>query len=323
MALARYRTNEEAQQMSNTELKIARRKRRRRAFTVLAWFGATVLYYIVFSILFDTPVEYELRHSTDRVRAEYEELLAEYNSLSAVVDNVVERDKNIFNVMFESEPYNFDSEYNDQRANLHMTLSSKSEEEMLKIFNSSVSRLEKKMSELERGYSDLDATVTALGKKCNKIPSIQPVSNRDLTLLTAAYGRLMHPFYRTLKNHQGVDYAIPEGTPVVATADGRVKEIKGKSSTSGTTIVIEHDNDYSTSYSHLQSVKVKNRQKVKQGDTIALSGNSGLSLAPHLHYEVLHGGMRVDPIHYFFMELTPEEYQRIMRIAQAGMQSFD
>ena len=323
MALARYRTNEEAQQMSNTELKIARRKRRRRAFTVLAWFGATVLYYIVFSILFDTPVEYELRHSTDRVRAEYEELLAEYNSLSAVVDNVVERDKNIFNVMFESEPYNFDSEYNDQRANLHMTLSSKSEEEMLKIFNSSVSRLEKKMRELERGYSDLDATVTALGKKCNKIPSIQPVSNRDLTLLTAAYGRLMHPFYRTLKNHQGVDYAIPEGTPVVATADGRVKEIKGKSSTSGTTIVIEHDNDYSTSYSHLQSVKVKNRQKVKQGDTIALSGNSGLSLAPHLHYEVLHGGMRVDPIHYFFMELTPEEYQRIMRIAQAGMQSFD
>ena len=309
--------------MSNSELKIARRKRRRRAFTALAWFGATVLYYIVFSILFDTPVEHKLRLSTDHVRAEYENLLAEYNSLSAAVDNVIERDKNIFNVMFESEPYNFDSEYNDQRANLHMALSSKSEEEMLKSFNSSVSRLERKMSELERSYTELDATVSTLGNKCNKIPSIQPVSNRDLTLLTAAYGRLMHPFYRTLKNHQGVDYAIPEGTPVVATADGRVKEIKGKSSTSGTTIVIEHDNEYSTSYSHLQSVKVKHRQKVKQGDTIALSGNSGLSLAPHLHYEVLHNGMRVDPIHYFFMELTPEEYQRIMRIAQAGMQSFD
>ena len=309
--------------MSNSELKIARRKRRRRAFTALAWFGATVLYYIVFSILFDTPVEHKLRHSTDHVRAEYENLLAEYNSLSAAIDNIIERDKNIFNVMFESEPYNFDSEYNDQRANLHMALSSKSEEEMLKSFNSSISRLEQKMSKLERSYTELDATFSTLGNKCNKIPSIQPVSNRDLTLLTAAYGRLMHPFYRTLKNHQGVDYAIPEGTPVVATADGRVKEIKGKSSTSGTTIVIEHDNDYATSFSHLQSVKVKQRQKVKQGDTIALSGNSGLSLAPHLHYEVLHNGMRVDPIHYFFMELTPEEYQRIMRIAQAGMQSFD
>ena len=129
--------------MSNSELKIARRKRRRRAFTALAWFGATVLYYIVFSILFDTPVEHKLRHSTDHVRAEYENLLAEYNSLSAAVDNVIERDKNIFNVMFESEPYNFDSEYNDQRANLHMALSSKSEEEMLKSFNSSVSRLER------------------------------------------------------------------------------------------------------------------------------------------------------------------------------------
>ena len=309
--------------MSNSELKLARRKRRRRAFTALAWFGATVLYYIVFSVLFDTPVEHELRHSTDRVRAEYETLLEEYNSLSAAVDNIIERDKNIFNVMFESEPYNFDSEYNDQRANLHMALSSKSEKEMLNIFNSSISRLERTMKELERSYTELDTTVSTLGNKCSKIPSIQPVSNRNLTLLTAAYGRLMHPFYRTLKNHQGVDYAIPEGTPVVATADGRVKEIKGKSSTSGTTIVIEHDNDYSTSYSHLQSVKVKQRQKVKQGDTIALSGNSGLSLAPHLHYEVLHNGMRVDPIHYFFMELTPEEYQRIMRIAQSGMQSFD
>lgn len=305
--------------MSNSEYKIAKRKRRRRALTILAWFGATVLYYIVFSLLFDTPVEYELRHSTDRLRAEYENLLTEYNSLAAAVDNVVERDKNIFDVMFESEPYNFDSEYKDQRANLHMSLSSKSEDDMLNIFNSSTARLERKMKELERSYDRLEASAYDL----DHIPSIQPVANRDLTLLTAAYGRLMHPFYRTLQNHQGVDYAIPEGTPVVATADGRVKEIKGKSSTSGTTIVIEHGSDYSTSYSHLQSVKVKTREKVKRGDTIALSGNSGLSLAPHLHYEVRHNGMRVDPIHYFFMELTPEEYQRIMRIAQSGMQSFD
>lgn len=305
--------------MSNSEYKIAKRKRRRRALTILAWFGATVLYYIVFSILFDTPVEYKLRHSTDRMRAEYNTLLAEYNSLAATIDNVVERDKNIFDIMFESEPYNFDSEYKDQRANLHMSLSSKSEKEMLKIFSSSTARLEQKMKELERSYTKLNATTADL----DRIPSIQPVSNRDLTLLTAAYGRLMHPFYRELKYHQGVDYAIAEGTPVVATANGKIKEIKGKGSTSGTTIVIEHNRDYTTSYSHLQKVEVKEGQKVKRGDTIALSGNSGLSLAPHLHYEVRLNGMRVNPIHYFFMELTPEEYQRIIRIAQSGMQSFD
>jgi murein DD-endopeptidase MepM/ murein hydrolase activator NlpD len=179
------------------------------------------------------------------------------------------------------------------------------------------------MTVLEESYSKMDTMMTALGSKRNKIPSIQPVTNHELTLLTAAYGTLMHPFYRTLQHHQGVDYAIPEGTRVFATADGVVKDIKGKSSTSGLTVIIDHGNGYTTSYSHLQSAKVKRGKRVQRGDIIALSGNSGLSLAPHLHYEVRYNGMRVDPIHHFFMELTPEEYQRIMRIAQSGMQSFD
>ena len=133
----------------------------------------------------------------------------------------------------------------------------------------------------------------------------------------------MHPFYRTLHDHQGVDYTIPEGSPVFATADGYVKEIKGKNSTSGITVIIDHRNGYVTSYSHLQSVKVKRGQKVERDHIIAYSGNTGLSLSPHLHYEVRYNDMRVNPIHYFFRELTAGEYQRILRIAQTGMQSVD
>ncbi|MBQ5701547.1 MAG: M23 family metallopeptidase, partial [Alistipes sp.] len=110
---------------------------------------------------------------------------------------------------------------------------------------------------------------------------------------------------------------------IFATADGKVKDVLGRTSTSGITVVIDHGNGYTTSYSHLQKAKVKRRQKVRRGDIIALSGNSGLSLSPHLHYEVRYEGVRVDPVHYFFMELTPDEYQKIIRIAQSGMQSFD
>lgn len=300
-----------------------RKRRSRRAVQILVWFGAAVLYYFTFSLLFDTPAEHDLRHSTDRLKEEYEALLAEHDSLAVVVENVVERDKNIFAIMFDSEPYNFDSEYNNQRVNLRVALDSKSNSDMSDMLGSSISALEQKIKLLEGSYTQLDTTLLKLGNKRNNIPSIQPVTNHELTLLTAAYGTLMHPFYRTLQHHQGVDYAIPEGTRVFATADGIVKEIKGKTSTSGTTIVIDHRNGYTTSYSHLQSVKVKRGQRVQRGDIIALSGNSGLSLAPHLHYEVRYNGMRVDPIHYFFMELTPDEYQRIMRIAQSGMQSFD
>ncbi len=295
----------------------------RRAIRILAWLGAAIVYYVVFSLLFDTPAEYELRHSTDRMESEYNTLLAEYDSLSMVVENVVERDKNIFAIMFDSEPYNFDSEYNNERVNLRIALDNKSNSEMSDMLTRSVGELEQKMEQLEQSYTSLDSSLQQLGSKRNNVPSIQPVTNHELTLLTAAYGTLMHPFYRTLQHHQGVDYAVAEGTRVFATADGIVKEIKGKTSTSGITVVIDHRNGYTTSYSHLQSVKVKRGHRVQRGEIIALSGNSGLSLAPHLHYEVRYNGMRVDPIHYFFMELTPDEYQRIIRIAQSGMQSFD
>ena len=297
--------------------------RRRRLLQAMAWFGAAVLYYVLFSLLFDTPAEYELRHSTDRLKKEYKRLQAEYDSLAMVVENVVARDKNIFAIMFKSEPYDFESEYNAKRVALHERLMSKSNGEMSDMLNSSIARLEKKIVEVEKSYVDIDTRMQALGTKRNNIPSIQPVTNHELTLFTAAYGSLMHPFYRTLQNHQGVDYAIAEGTRVFATADGVVSEIKGKTSTSGITVVIDHRNGYTTSYSHLQSAKVEEGQKVERGDIIALSGNSGLSLAPHLHYEVRYNDMRVDPIHYFFMELTADEYHRITRIAQSGMQSFD
>lgn len=300
-----------------------KRRKSRFILRILAWFGATVLYYIVFSLLFDTPAEYELRHSTDRLKNEYEMLLKQYDSLAVVVDNVVERDRNIFALMFDSEPYSFDSEYNTKRIELHESLLEKSNSEMQDILEASLNNLEGKTSALEQSYTALDERLAEVGTKRNNIPSIQPVTNHELTLLTAAYGTLMHPFYRTLQSHQGVDYVIPEGTRIFATADGIVKEIKGKNSTSGTTIVLDHGNGYTTTYSHLQSVKAKRHQRVQRGDIIALSGNTGLSLAPHLHYEVRYNGMRVDPIHYFFMELTPDEYQRIIRIAQSGMQSFD
>ncbi len=309
--------------MTAQEKNTIRKGKNRRALQLLAWFGAAVLYYVIFSLLFDTPAEYELRHSTDRLKQEYDTLLEEYDSLAVVVENVVERDRNIFAIMFDSEPYDFESEYNNQRVELHESLLEKSSREMAEMLESSLNDLEQKVTTLETSYSELDDALRLLGSKRNNIPSIQPITNHELTLLTAAYGTLMHPFYRTLQPHQGVDYAIPEGTRIFATADGIVKEVKGKNSTSGITVVIDHRNGYTTSYSHLQSVKVKRGRNVQRGDIIALSGNSGLSLAPHLHYEVRHNGTRVDPIHYFFMELTPDEYQRIVRIAQSGMQSFD
>jgi murein DD-endopeptidase MepM/ murein hydrolase activator NlpD len=292
-------------------------------FHVLVWFGAAILYYVGFSLFFDTPVEYELKHSTDQLRDEYTRLEARYDSLRTVMENVSERDRNVFNILFESDPYDFDTEYETKRLATYESLLDKSDRQIILELKEKVRQSEATLTKLNESYLELQRLLDTVGDGRNRIPAIQPVINQQLTLLTASYGMRIHPFYKTLQSHQGVDYTIPEGSRVFATADGVVRDAAQRNSTQGQTVVIDHGNGYETSYSHLSKINVRKGQTVRRGDIIALSGDTGLSLAPHLHYEVRLDGMRVDPIHYFFMELTPTEYQRLMRIAQTGMQSFD
>jgi len=306
------------------------RKRRRRkqrivraAIQVLVWLGAAVLYYVGFSLFFDTPYESELKHSTDRLRSEYETLAARYDTLAIVLENVVERDRHVFRTLFESDPYDFDGEYERKKSATYEEVFGKSTRQLAHDLHDRLASLENGMQRLSATYLDLQMRIDSTGTRSNNIPAIQPVINKQLTLLTASYGMRIHPFYKTLQSHQGVDYTVPEGSSVFATADGTVKEVSDRNSTQGRTIVIDHGNGYETSYGHLSRIDVRKGQPVRRGDIIALSGDTGLSLAPHLHYEVRHNGMRVDPIHYFFMELSPTEYQRMIRIAQSGMQAFD
>ncbi len=315
---------------NNTD-KIQRRRKRRirnqriiRLFVRLfAWVSVIILYYFCFSLLFDTPSEHRMRQSTDKLRSEYESLQARYDSLELILDNITERDKGVFRTLFETDPYNLDIEQSEERLALYEKNVTKNKRQLRANLASRIEELGKEADKLEQSWSRLQELGEEMGDKSNNIPSIQPVLNKQLTLLTAGYGTILNPFYRTLKSHQGVDYTIAEGSSIFATADGTVKEISDKSSTLGKTIVIDHGNGYKTSYSHLLSTLVRKGQKVQRGDIIALSGNSGLSLAPHLHYEVRYNDLRIDPIHYFFMELSPDEYQRIIRISQSGMQSFD
>ena len=292
-------------------------------FHVLVWFGAAILYYVGFSLFFDTPVEYELKHSTDQLRDEYTRLEARYDSLRTVMENVSERDRNVFNILFESDPYDFDTEYETKRLATYESLLDKSDRQIILELKEKVRQSEATLTKLNESYLELQRLLDTVGDGRNRIPAIQPVINQQLTLLTASYGMRIHPFYRTLQSHQGVDYTVPEGSRVFATADGVVRDVALRNSTSGQTVVIDHGNGYETSYSHLSKINVRKGQRVSRGEIIALSGDTGLSLSPHLHYEVRLNGMRVDPIHYFFMELSPVEYQRIIRIAQSGMQSFD
>jgi murein DD-endopeptidase MepM/ murein hydrolase activator NlpD len=154
------------------------------------------------------------------------------------------------------------------------------------------------------------------------LPLIQPIENKGLIRIGASYGKRMHPYYKLLKAHTGTDFIAGEGADVFATADGKVSAILLQPS-HGRKVEIDHGNGYTTTYAHLSRVMVKQGQPVKRGQVIAKVGNTGMSVAPHLHYEVLKHGQFMDPLHYFFIGLDPEEYEYLIHLSTSSGQSLD
>ena len=290
---------------------------------VLVWVTMLFGWWTVLAFVVDMPAEYKLRHSTDDLRVEYAKLSERYDSLNVVLENVVRRDENVFRKLFESNPYDLSADVDKARIELREELMNKDSEELITILANRIESAEHQEREIVYTHNELKYHISNETLSINCVPGIQPVNNRQLTLLAAGKKPLINPFHRAMREHHGVDYLVPEGTAVFATADGTVKSLSEKNTSHGKAITIDHGNGYETSYSHLLDIRVKKGQEVKRGDIIALSGNSGLSFAPHLHYEVIYNDTRVDPVHYFFLELNPEEYQRIIRIALSSMQSFD
>lgn len=293
----------------------------RLVFHIFVWLGIAVVYYFVFSFFFDTPVEYGMKNSIHNLEAEYEKLSARYDTIENVLNNVVERDRNIFRTLYDSDPISFDD--SERRLQRYDSLMIKNNTELGDEFFNRLNRFQERMRLQKEDLNMLQQRLVARGLQLNHIPSIQPVINKDLTLIATSFGMRIHPFYKTMVQHNGIDYAVPEGTRVFATADGTIARTQGSRTTSGLTVVISHGGGYETSYHHLNKVLVREGAQVKRGDIIALTGNSGLSLAPHLHYEVRYKGLRIDPVHYFFNELSPQEYEKVKRLAAVGMQSFD
>ena len=293
------------------------------AIRFFVWVTLILFWWIVIAHTVDMPSEYKLRHSTDALRREYAEMLERYDSLANIIDNVVRRDENVFRKLFEANPYDLSADLERERISLYEQLTRMSNTGLMDMLNNRMQSANKKENMVLESSEQMKYNISTGLLSIDCVPAIQPVNNRQLTLLAAGKKPLINPFHRTMREHHGVDYLVPEGTAVFATADGAIKSLSEKNSSHGKAITIDHGNGYETSYSHLLDIRVRKGQKVKRGDIIALSGNSGLSFVPHLHYEVRFRDTRVDPVHYFFLELSPEEYQRIIRIALSSMQSFD
>lgn len=242
-----------------------RKKLLRAVVHLFAWTGMAILYYIAFSFFFDTPLEYRLKQQTKLLSQEYDSLTRRYALIEKVMDNVVERDKNVFNTLFEADPYEFDTKYEKQKWQAREQLLSKSNKELGREFFRKLGTLEKNAGRQLYTLATLELSVDSLSEKLNYIPSIQPVNNKELTLLTTSYGMRIHPFYKSLVAHQGVDYSVGEGTRVFATADATVKNVVTRQTSSGNTVVLDHGNGYETTYSHLSKIYVRRGQRVRRG----------------------------------------------------------
>lgn len=292
-------------------------------FRFFSGIAVAVVYFVVFSIFFDTPIEYELKRSTVRIEREYEELEKRYDTLKRVLENVAERDRSVYKILFESEPVMRGDEDRQRRLLFNERLQVMTNKELGAWFDEGLGLLYQQVSNYGAMDRRLQERAAADVPGALAMPAIQPVDNRQLTLLTASFGERVHPFFKTMSQHDGVDYSVPVGTAVFATADGTVRSLRTKGQTSGLSMVIDHGNGYETVYSHLDKVVAEPGRRVSRGDIIAFSGNSGLSFAPHLHYEVRYRGDAVDPLNFFFMELDMPRMRRLREISLMGMQSFD
>jgi hypothetical protein len=155
------------------------------------------------------------------------------------------------------------------------------------------------------------------------IPAIQPIANKDLKRIASGFGYRIHPIYKTTKLHSGIDFTAPTRTPVYATGNGSISFAKYEGRGYGNHIIINHGFGYKSLYGHLSSIEVFERQKVKRGELIGYVGNTGTSTAPHLHYEVIKGERKVNPINYFFNDISESDYEAIRDLSARPTQSFD
>jgi murein DD-endopeptidase MepM/ murein hydrolase activator NlpD len=284
---------------------------------------ATVVIFLAYTFL-DSPKEKMLKREIAQYELQFQIINERLNNAEKVLNDLADRDDNIYRVIFEAEPIpsairkaGFGG--TDRYSKLEGYKNSD-------VIINTTKKLDKIVSELvvqSKSFDEVFEMAKNKTKMLACIPAIQPVSNKNLKRLSSYFGYRTDPIYKVKRFHEGIDFSAPVGTPVYATGDGVVKEVKRSRRGYGNRLVIDHGYGYRTVYAHLHSFKVRKGQKVERGQLIATVGNTGKSTAPHLHYEVRKDNRPVNPIYYFFNDLTPDEYETVLKLSTQPTQSLD
>jgi len=280
--------------------------------------------YLLYSVVFDSPKEKGLKRQISEMNLNIEIFNKQLDNIESVLGDMQQRDDNIYRTIFEAEPLNYSvREAGFGGTNRYKNLEKMGNSEMVIHTAKRLDILTRKVVVQSKSYDDLLKMAVSKEKMLASIPNIQPIANRDLERTASGWGYRIHPIYKIRKFHYGIDFTAPTGTEVYSTGNGVVKKVENSRRGYGNAIYIDHGYGIETIYGHLNDFNVKQGQKVKRGDIIGFVGNTGLSTAPHLHYEVIRNDEKVNPINYFFNDLTADEFDRMIELSMRPGQSFD
>ena len=279
---------------------------------------------ILFFSIFDSPKEKELKREIDNLLVQYELLETQIVNSSLILDELQERDDNIYRVIFEAEPI----DASIRRAgfggvNRYKKYESFKHSELISDLHQKVDQVSKAIYVQSKSFDTVLDLAQNKEEMLAHIPAIQPVANKNLKRMASGYGNRIHPVYKTKKMHWGMDFSAPKGTEVYATGDGEIEKVKRSKRGYGNQVRIDHGYGYKTFYAHLNKYIVRKGQMVKRGDLIGYVGSTGTSTAPHLHYEVIKNKRKVNPVNYYFNDLTAAEYDKMLELSSQENQSFD
>ena len=281
-----------------------------------------ILYYLVLSPIYHNPGERKLLRQYKTLKEHYDSLNTRYLLVENVITEIQDRDTSIYRSVFFSDPISpfGNGAFGEDRLD---RLNSYNNIELIQATGQQIDKLVSLSSSNKQKFEAIRNLLTDSTDLASSIPAIQPVENKQLTRVGASVGMKIHPFYKMLRMHEGIDYTVPIGTEVYATGNGIVTSVETTPRGEGTRIIINHGFGYTTKYAHLSEVLVQRGQKVKRGQAIAFSGDSGTSIWPHLHYEVRKNNKIHNPVNYFFAELSPEELEIVINLASNTGQSLD
>jgi len=318
----KFRFNPETLNYEQIEHTLSYRLKRFLMYILTGVFSG-IIFFFIFNYLVESPREKQLVRENKRMESQYKLLDRQLDGYQAILSDIQQRDDNLYRVIFQADPIPL---------SVRKTITPNTEyyDDLLKQTNASIivsttqklNEIRKQLYVQSKSFDEVAELVRENETRLAHIPAIQPVLNKDLRRVASGYGWRIDPVYGIRRHHNGMDFSAPIGTEIFATGNGTVTQV-GFRQGFGNTVEIDHGFGYKTLYAHMSKMIAKPGQKVTRGEVIGLVGNTGKSTGPHLHYEVHYRGVVQNPQNFYFLDLSPEEYDLMVQLSNNAGQMFD